>query len=81
MYFNQYRARKNGDIKRCKRDPQSLTPGQRRMATDLADMYGVSDEQARTFLDYYYALKRGWIDEAQFCEETALEAPKIVKAL
>jgi hypothetical protein len=81
MDYNQHRARKRGDIKRCKRDSQSLTPYQRLMAIDLADLYAVSDEQSMIYLDYYYALKRGWINEAQFCEETALEAPKTVQTL
>lgn len=75
MGFNEYRARQRGVIQRRQRDPRWLTENQERMATDFADKYDISFEQAGTYLDWYYALKCGWITPERFTEETWLAVP------
>lgn len=74
--IRQYHLRKKGIIKRRERMLDNLTYTQREIAEQMQDRYQLPTlEQAARYLDWYIALRSGWIDLATFQAETGLEAP------
>jgi hypothetical protein len=69
--LQQWHQRRKGIIKRrLRKVGDQLTYDQQDLAERMQDRYGLSWEEAVTYLDWYAALGKGWIDEQTFIDET-----------